>query len=461
MTVGEKIQHYRKRAGLSQEELGQQLLVSRQTVSLWETGQTMPTLDNLIRLRAIFGVSVDELLCEQEQATHGDALPMSDAQGKTYSSGALRSILRHMVCEHLWWLFLALGLLLVNVPSLILDQSWMQICVTLCPALWVAFEVSLLILRIKRARKITECLRRSTYFCEIIDGQVCFVLKDGETVRECYCEEASETRVQWQSDSVICVAIQLGLIYVERDFFRENAELGELWQKKGETVPKKRHTARPTLLAACISGALAFLATAFLWVYGAPGTLNVSALILLIAVVPALICAATGVFWRKLERPYRLLNTLIGSLLALVLACGGIFTIFAVLPRPVRDTQKCLGVEIPACESVSLTSGEYVSDDLYLYYRADFYLDADEALVFENDLTKIGSPFVTPKERAMIYAPTSAFGQGAESFLLFDAQESEAISELTGKGYHEYFLFAYYPQEHLLSVAKCNLYVSE
>ena len=62
MTVGEKIQTYRKQLGMSQEELGQKLLVSRQTISLWEKDQTVPTIDNLIRLREIFGVSADEIL---------------------------------------------------------------------------------------------------------------------------------------------------------------------------------------------------------------------------------------------------------------------------------------------------------------------------------------------------------------------------------------------------------------
>ncbi|MBQ4313784.1 MAG: helix-turn-helix transcriptional regulator, partial [Clostridia bacterium] len=61
MTIGEKIQHHRKNAGLSQEELGQRLLVSRQTISLWEHTQTIPTRDNLIRLKEIFGISVDEI----------------------------------------------------------------------------------------------------------------------------------------------------------------------------------------------------------------------------------------------------------------------------------------------------------------------------------------------------------------------------------------------------------------
>ena len=62
MTIGERIQTHRKRLTMSQEELGQKLLVSRQTVSLWEKDQTVPTIDNLIRLGKIFGVSVDDIL---------------------------------------------------------------------------------------------------------------------------------------------------------------------------------------------------------------------------------------------------------------------------------------------------------------------------------------------------------------------------------------------------------------
>lgn len=67
MTVGEKIQAYRKKLGLSQEELGEKLLVSRQTISLWEKGQTLPTIDNLIKLKDIFNVSVDEILDTEDK----------------------------------------------------------------------------------------------------------------------------------------------------------------------------------------------------------------------------------------------------------------------------------------------------------------------------------------------------------------------------------------------------------
>ena len=66
MTVGEKIQYYRKKIGLSQGELGQKMLVSRQTVSLWEMDKTLPTVDNLIRLKEIFSVCIDDILSEAE-----------------------------------------------------------------------------------------------------------------------------------------------------------------------------------------------------------------------------------------------------------------------------------------------------------------------------------------------------------------------------------------------------------
>lgn len=73
MTVGEKIQFYRKQKNLSQEQLGERLFVSRQTVSLWEKDQTLPTIDNLLKLKEIFGVTVDELLS-------GDAQTVQEAQ---------------------------------------------------------------------------------------------------------------------------------------------------------------------------------------------------------------------------------------------------------------------------------------------------------------------------------------------------------------------------------------------
>lgn len=62
MTVGERIQQLRKAAGLSQEQLAEQLDVSRQSVSKWELNDAAPEISKIIALSELFGVSTDELL---------------------------------------------------------------------------------------------------------------------------------------------------------------------------------------------------------------------------------------------------------------------------------------------------------------------------------------------------------------------------------------------------------------
>ena len=61
MRLGERISQYRRSLGISQEELGARLGVSRQAVSKWETNSATPDMANLIALAREFGVSVAEL----------------------------------------------------------------------------------------------------------------------------------------------------------------------------------------------------------------------------------------------------------------------------------------------------------------------------------------------------------------------------------------------------------------
>lgn len=60
--LSDNIRCYRKENNLSQDELAEKLGVSRQSISLWETGQTQPTIDNIIALAKIFNISTDALL---------------------------------------------------------------------------------------------------------------------------------------------------------------------------------------------------------------------------------------------------------------------------------------------------------------------------------------------------------------------------------------------------------------
>ncbi len=60
--LGDIIRNLRRENDMSQDELADKLGVSRQSISLWETGQTQPSLDNIISLASIFNVSTDTLL---------------------------------------------------------------------------------------------------------------------------------------------------------------------------------------------------------------------------------------------------------------------------------------------------------------------------------------------------------------------------------------------------------------
>lgn len=62
MKFNEKLLAIRKKQGLSQEELGMELQVSRQTISKWESGTSYPDFQKLVQLSDYFGMSLDELV---------------------------------------------------------------------------------------------------------------------------------------------------------------------------------------------------------------------------------------------------------------------------------------------------------------------------------------------------------------------------------------------------------------
>ena len=70
MILADKIVSLRKKAGWSQEELAEQLGVTRQSVSKWEGAQSVPDMDKVVQMSRLFGVTTDYLLKDEieEQA---------------------------------------------------------------------------------------------------------------------------------------------------------------------------------------------------------------------------------------------------------------------------------------------------------------------------------------------------------------------------------------------------------
>lgn len=66
MNIAQRIQHIRKRNGISQEKLANEIGVSRQAVSKWESEQSVPEIDKIIILSDYFKVSTDYLIKGEE-----------------------------------------------------------------------------------------------------------------------------------------------------------------------------------------------------------------------------------------------------------------------------------------------------------------------------------------------------------------------------------------------------------
>ena len=66
MNISKKLKELRIKSGLSQEKVAEQLYVSRQAISKWENGETLPDMENLIAISKFYNVSVDYILSEDE-----------------------------------------------------------------------------------------------------------------------------------------------------------------------------------------------------------------------------------------------------------------------------------------------------------------------------------------------------------------------------------------------------------
>lgn len=84
MILADKIITLRKKNGWSQEELAEKVGVSRQAISKWESAQSVPDLDKILRMSEIFGVTTDFLL--------KDEMETEEYTGSTENDSPLRSV---------------------------------------------------------------------------------------------------------------------------------------------------------------------------------------------------------------------------------------------------------------------------------------------------------------------------------------------------------------------------------
>ena len=106
MILAEKLYALRKKSGLSQEQLAEQLNVSRQAISKWESGQFVPEVDKLIAISKYFNVTLDYLMKEDDgqqltypKAEETNSFPAND---KTKWLLGMVSCIGGIICLIMW-----------------------------------------------------------------------------------------------------------------------------------------------------------------------------------------------------------------------------------------------------------------------------------------------------------------------------------------------------------------------
>lgn len=196
MTAGEKIQQYRKQLKISQEELGKQLLVSRQTVSLWEKDQTLPSIDNLIRLREIFGVTIDDLLdCENKEnvlkAEPNETYQFEFTEKELHEVFRLQRIYKSIIRLSLASVLLFLFLILTSAPDLITGFTF--------GALFIGFGSRINAIRTQKKvwKKSLKRICESTYEYKLFEDYIEIgIYRQNERIRVSKCYYTDIEQIQ-------------------------------------------------------------------------------------------------------------------------------------------------------------------------------------------------------------------------------------------------------------------------
>ena len=123
--LGANIVAYRKRSGMTQAKLAEQLNYSDKAVSKWERGESMPDVLTLVQLAELFEVSVDTLLADPEALPENSGRRIEQAMEAAVQKTLKRKANKRVIlclCSLLVW-FVALFAFVV-ISSLDIPKSW-------------------------------------------------------------------------------------------------------------------------------------------------------------------------------------------------------------------------------------------------------------------------------------------------------------------------------------------------
>ncbi len=462
MTVGETIQKYRKNLGMSQEELGQKLLVSRQTISQWEKGQTVPTIDNLMRLREILGVSVDELLGFENHTNDTPETEPTEPK-EAYSFNFSKNELTEIYNIQKKSIYKKVALFIV-INTLIIILLFASSTPAIIPGILIGMVIISVKTTIKGIRQFNESwknnierISESTYEYSVFDDYIRLkIFRNNEKVRDSKCYLSDIERIQNIGNYFL---LQFGgqVFIIRKNDLMENSFF------RPYTAPKAKKPTYEKAPTVWRTLSIILFVASILSLWGALVTVGFVSeinhlfvenmwILFLFSPIP-LSSVVLGFVLRSKGYKY-LKNLIIGIIMLTLLCVYGSFTyIFADTydhsDKQIVKVEQMLRIDIPDHKQIITqdhTSEKPLNSGEILYYSSDVYFEEDVASIFEKQLsTDEKWLYSVPNELIGI---TSSLGSDSYDYELIYNADTYEFNALPDQSDTYHFLNILYNEEY-------------
>lgn len=475
MTVGEKIQNYRKSLGLSQEELGQKLLVSRQTVSLWENGQTVPTIDNLIRLKEIFNVSVDDVLGVSVETEKEINIPKEIYKFK-YSQNELKGMARE-AAKPLYFK-LALMIALFSFAAVCLNMlSDSNIVVGLVIGMMVLGVILSIvnIIKFHSSWKITiPQMIQNVYEHKIFDDYIVVNRYYGEEKNREFKFKFEDIKNMSETKEFIVATVSNLVFIIRKSDLDENSFYNLILKNKstGDSAKVENKMYKTASVMLVTASVVAF----FIGMLSAPNEafksfsdVTSSILVMLFSVITS-ICSIIFFFIMKSKGYKFKINAVVGAVLLVVMCVYGAVSLvcFNYTDKLLDDnelivrTEEFIGIDIPEFESAE-TIDEYNAGQpysrYYIYYISKIYFENESAEEFEETLNKNWIDSI-PNELFCISSLQSDY-ESWDYCLMYNIDSGEFNSLPNKSGKYRFMNLLYSVSEERLTIVEYDIEYTE
>ena len=462
MTIGERIQMHRKNQGLSQEDLAQKLFVSRQTVSQWETDQTVPSVDNIYRLKEVLDVSFDEILSDEriEKEETTEEKPLEEYEycpDEDEAKATIKFVTNFDIKKNL----IVIGaLILLGLCFSILDAGEVSLGAILGIILFFGLETLFAAVNVSTMKKkqLENMSCRSQRF-RLFDDCLEMTFISDKGGKSLYVIKKEEISNFFETEKYYVFIAKQIIFSIKKEVLKENSILRNFIYKERVDEDKTSKTVSKVLFAlTIISGVLsnAFSTIVSDYYYDFP---NIEWWFLVIFLPMPIISAVYAIYLIIKKKDW--LKNVIVAVIGILLLCTAVHNTFTPYDNTYDDLDmveywnEMADLNIPIDGEATNTfyeEGDYYSEK-GCYSSSTVVYEGDVADTFEEQISKDERWKKEYPEELREYMLDFEFDTDGDDYYCLYNSDTEQFSEAPEKpGTYNFYLFVYNADDCVLQV---------